>query len=190
MFPVNFHCKQIKIEAKTKSLEYNNIKNELFINYPILFKYDIITNPYTFMQNINNDIIKTNFDNINQYKSELYNKCYNNRYYIPNLCNLTNAIYIQNNILYDELNDNIIIYSDIIYNELNIKIEEHCNNKDTIIDYNIETSFNNIKNFINIHKNFLVELECLADKYYNIIFKIKKLESYSDFIKKIKKQTF
>ena len=65
--------KQVKNDAKTKSLEFNRIKEGLFADFPLLFKYDIITNPYTFIQNINNNISKINFDNINQHKSDIYN---------------------------------------------------------------------------------------------------------------------
>lgn len=180
--------KQFRGEAKSKSLDYNNIKMELLIDYQYLFKYDIISNPYTFIHNINNDISKINFDNINQRKSDMYIACYNNKYYKPNLNKLITAIDIQNNILHEELCENIKIYCDIIYNNLNIKIEEHCNNKNTIIDYDIEKSFKNIVLFINKHKNFMDNLEDNVEKYYNIVYKTTKYESYSKFINKLKKQ--
>jgi hypothetical protein len=180
--------KQFKCDAKTKSLDYNKIKMELLIDYPMLFKYDIISNPYTFIHNINNDISKINFDHINQRKSDLYKACYNNKYYKPELNELTSAIKIQNNILYDELDENIRIYCDIMYNNLNIKIEEHCNNKDTIIDYDIDKSFKNMVLFINEHKNFMDNLEDNVEKYYNIVYKTTKHESYPKFINKLKKQ--
>ena len=180
--------KQVKNDAKTKSLEFNRIKEGLFADFPLLFKYDIITNPYTFIQNINNNISKINFDNINQHKSDIYNKCYNNKYYKPILCDLSKSIFIRNNILYEELNNNIIIYCDIIYNDLNMKIEEHCNNKETIVDFDTNISFDNIIEYINTHKNFLDNIECITTQYHDIVFKQKKIESYSDFINKLKKQ--
>ncbi|BAI48198.1 DNA polymerase [Heterocapsa circularisquama DNA virus 01] len=179
--------KQFRSDAKIKSIEFINIKKDLLVNYPLLFKYDIISNPYTFINNINNDISKINFDFINQRKSDLYKKCYKNEYYKPNLNELTNALNIQYNILYEELDDNIRLYCDLISNELNIKIEEHCNNKETIVDYDIDKSFQNIVSFIDVNKHSFDNLEDITDKYYNIVYKIKKQESYSEFIKKLKK---
>lgn len=180
--------KQIRGNAKTKSIEYVNIKKELLVNYPLLYKYDIISNPYTFIHNINNDISKINFDFINQRKSDVYKKCYNNEYYKPNLNELIKMIDIQNNILHDELEDNIRIYCDTLYGDLNMKIEEHCNNKETIVDYEIDKSFNNIVLYIENNIQLMNNLEDITDKYYNIVYKLKKHESYDNFIKKLKKQ--
>jgi DNA polymerase elongation subunit (family B) len=180
--------KLFRCNAKSKSLDFNIIKMQLLTDYPFLFKYDIISNPYTFIHNIHNDISKINFDHINQRKSNLYYACYNNKYYKPLLNNLISAIKIHNNILHDELNDHIISYCDLVYTNLNIKIEEHCNNKDTIIDYDIDKSFNNIVSFIIEHKILLDNLEDNVENYYNVVYKSAKYDSYPEFINKLKKQ--
>jgi len=178
--------KQIKNEAKLKSYEFNTIKTALFTDYPYLLKYDIITSPYTFIHNINNDISKINFDSVNQIKSDIYNKCYKNKYYNPNLSELTNSINIRNNKLYEDLNNMVLDYCDTIYNELNIKIEEHCNNKETIADYDTNKSLTIIIDYVNSLKIKLENMENTSCQYYDIVYKLKKIESYSIYISKLK----
>ena len=85
------------------------------------------------------------------------------------------------------LKENICLYCDLINNELNIKIEEHCNNKEIIVDYDIEKSFQNIVSFIDINKHIIDNLEDVAYKYCNIVLQIRYHDSYSNFINKLKK---
>ena len=98
------------------------------------------------------------------------------------------SLNIQKNVYYNELDDNIKKYCLNIYDNLNIKIEEHCNNKETIIDFNIDISFQNIVSYINNFNHFLNNLENITKKYCDIIYKIKKYESYDIYIKKLKKK--
>ena len=183
----NQKSKDLRILVKNKTIDFNNIKKDLFINYPLLFKYDLISNPYTFIENINNNIDKLNFNDINIKKSNLYKNYYNNEYYKPNLQPLYITLNKHLNILYDELSNLINVYCDTIYNNLNQLIEDYCINKDTIIDFDYINSLNIIIQFINLNHNLINNIEITTNNYYDIVFKLKKYDSFNLYIDKLKK---
>ena len=92
-----------------------------------------------------------------------------------------------NNILYDELSNLINVYCDTIYNNLNQLIEDYCINKDTIIDFDYINSLNIIIQFINLNHNLINNIEITTNNYYDIVFKLKKYDSFNLYIDKLKK---
>tara|TARA_B110000263_G_scaffold248030_1_gene262090 strand:- start:206 stop:3919 length:3714 start_codon:yes stop_codon:yes gene_type:complete len=173
--------------SKNKTIDYNNLKKDLFISFPKLYSFNIISDPNNFINNIINHISKLNFDLIHQKKSDIYLKLYNNKYYLPNLVDLNISLNNFREILFSELSDNIQVFNDIIYENLDFKIEEYLTNKELIIDFDFNDSYNSLVLFVNSHFNFLNNLEKTVENYYDILIKIYKYNSYHIYINKLKK---
>ena len=178
--------KEIKNIIKDKSIFYSNIKNILLEDYPLLLKFDIVDNPQSFIDNINNQVTKINFDNSNEIKSSICDKIKDNKYYSPDLTELFNCINIKFKVLTEEIEILLSLYYEGIYIEMRNNIKNHCNNIEEIVDFNEKESLDNLKKFVNNYSELLQNIEKITKDYYNSLIKINRFKSYPKFINKLK----